>query len=151
MRMPHPGPVRRFGKAQVSLLFSPWGSPSVPKVAVVGMPSLALKIPPNSQPSTIQEARPESDLKAGTCQVPLITKVLPMLKSDRPRSTAKLGQKELEIELVHWLPASVEELVSMLLPHVNDPCSCRPRLILLAICASKASKNEFPAHTRDLI
>src|SRR3977135_504761 len=108
-------------------------------------------MPPNSQPPTIQAAGPVIDLGTGTCQVPLITSVRPTLKSDRPRPTAKLGQNELEIELVNWLPASVDELVSILLPQVKDPWSCKPWFSLFVIWASKALKDESPAHTSCLI
>src|ERR1700680_256272 len=81
----HPGPVRRFGKAQGSLLFSPWGSPSVPNVAVKGTPSLAMKMPPNSQPFVTQPTGPDVDFRPGTSQIALNTKVRPTLKSDRAR------------------------------------------------------------------
>ena len=98
MSVLHPGPVRRFGKAQGSWLFIPWGSPSVPKVALKGTPSLALKIAPNSQPFVSHPAGPESDLGEGTCQVPLITKVRPTLKSDKPRADFKSYHGKVEIE-----------------------------------------------------
>src|ERR1700682_675632 len=95
---PHPGPVRRLGKSQGSLLFKPNGSPSVPKVAEKGTPSLALKMPPSSQPLASQVTGPETPLRLGTCQVLLITRVRLMLKSDRPRLIFKLNQCRLGIE-----------------------------------------------------
>src|ERR1700730_15408428 len=125
----HPGPVRRLGKSQGSSLFRPSGSPSVPKVAVKGTPSLALKIPPNSQPFVIHAAAPENDLREGTCQVPLITKVRPILKSVRPRTDLKSYQGKAEIELLNWSPYLVPEPVSMPLPQVNEPWTSKPWLI----------------------
>ena len=81
--------------------------------------------------------------------MPLITSVRPMLKSDSAATQRSNSTKtQLEIELENWSPTSVDELVSMLLPQVNEPCSCKPWLILLVICASKAVKNESPAHVR---
>src|ERR1700680_3896834 len=116
--VPHPGPVRRFGKAQGSLLFSPWGSPSVPKVAVNGTPSLALKIPLNSQPFAIQSAGREANWRAGICQVALITRTRPTSYSDRPRIDFRSYQGKLESAFVNWSPPIDAEPVSMLLPHV---------------------------------
>jgi hypothetical protein len=116
--VPHPGPVRRFGKAQGSLLFRPWGSPSVPKVAVNGTPSLALKIPLTSQPFASQAAGRESNWRAGICQVALITKTRPTLNSDSPRIDFKSYQGKLESEFVNWSPPMDAEPVSMLLPQV---------------------------------
>src|ERR1700730_548496 len=125
----HPGPVRRLGKSQGSSLFRPSGSPSVPKVAVKGTPSLALKIAPISQPLVIHAAAPENDLREGTCQVPLITKGRPILKSERPRIDLKSYEGKPEIEFENWSPILFAEPVSMLFPQVKEPCSSTPWLI----------------------
>src|ERR1700730_8417054 len=95
MSDPHPGPLRRFGKAHGSLLFRPKGSPFVPNVAVNGTPSLALSIPPNSHPLDTQATGREADLRPGSCQVPLITRVRATLKSERPRLSFKSNQCKL--------------------------------------------------------
>src|ERR1700680_2341537 len=121
MSVPHPGPARRLGKAQGSLLFKPCGSPSVPNVAVNGTPSLALKIAPSSHPFTKRLAGPDSDLRPGTSHVPLSTSVRPTLKSDTARSSLRSNQCKLGIEFPNVSPATTPELSSMLLLHVKDP------------------------------
>src|ERR1700674_5188541 len=95
---------------------------------------------PNSQPFVIHAAGPENDLAEGTCHVPLITKVRPTLKSDSPRTDFGSYQgNKLEIEFENWSPATVAELVSMLLPQVKEPWSCTPWLIIFCTPTTKAS------------
>src|ERR1700722_250123 len=139
MSVPHPGPVRRFGKSQGSLLFDPKGSPSVPKVAVNGTPSLTLRMLPNCHPFINQATGPESDLSWGTSQVPLITKVRPMLKSERPRLLFKSNHCGLPMALANVSPTTLDELVSILLAQVKEPWSCKPWLILFCTPTSRAS------------
>src|ERR1700736_3450387 len=105
----HPGPVRRFGKAQGSLLFSPCGSPSVPNVAVNGTPSLTLRILPSCQPFTSHASGPESELVCGTCQAPLSSKMRPILKSDNPRFAFKSNHRGLEMAFANVSPVIVPE------------------------------------------
>src|SRR3981081_454798 len=81
----HPGPPRRAGKAQSSLLPEFDGSPPVPQVPLNGTPSLAVKMSPSCHPFVAHLAGPENDLGEGTSQVPFRTKVRPILKSDSPR------------------------------------------------------------------
>src|SRR6516162_11888646 len=110
------------------------GSPPVPKRALNGTPSLALKTPPNCQPLAAQASGPETDLGDGTCQRPLTTKVRRTSKSDKARvSLFKSNQFRLEMEFEKGSPATTPELVSILLPQVKEPCSWMPWLILFAI------------------
>src|SRR5258708_5050097 len=81
----HPGPPRRAGKAQSSLLPEFDGSPPVPQVPLNGTPSLAVKMSPSCHPFVAHLAGPDNDLEEGTSQVPLRTTVRPILKSDNPR------------------------------------------------------------------
>src|SRR5579862_1730635 len=123
MAVPHPGPVRRFGKSQGSVPFIPCGSAPalVPKVGVNGTPSLALKMLLNSHPFTIRAAAPESDLTCGIFQRPLITNVRPILKSDNPRSEFKSYQAGLPRPFATVSPTRLPEPKSILLPQVRFP------------------------------
>src|SRR5260370_12418704 len=113
-----PGQPSRFGKAKSSLLRVFAGSLPVPHVGVKGTPSLMVRIRPSSQPSVTHRAGPVNDLAIGRSHVPLTTSVRPTLKSERPRVNRKSNQFRLEMELPKASPATVAELVSMLLPQV---------------------------------
>ncbi len=139
VKLLHPEPPRRFGKAQSSLLPEPVGSSPVPKVGVNGTPVLTVKITPNCQPSVNKRAAPLYDFGAGSSQRPFMTKVCDTLKSDRPRLS--LGSKKnckLAIELPNASPATVAELVSI--------CGSKCRCLALEIHGSYASPAALPAH-----
>src|SRR5258707_11226696 len=85
LRVGHPDPPSRFGKAKSSWLRVLAGSEPVPQVAVKGTPSLAVKIRPSSQPSVTHLAGPVQDFTPGTSQLALRTTVRPTLKSESPR------------------------------------------------------------------
>src|SRR5882672_6474614 len=138
VRVLHPEPPKRLGNAQSSPLRVLEGSAPVPQVGVNGVPSLAVKIIPSCQPPSAQRAGAESDLGDGTSHSPLRTKVRPMLKSDTARLSLGSNQCRLAIEFPKVSPATDAELVSMLLPQVNVPCTWRPWLIRLAIWVSRA-------------
>jgi|SRR5580692_1115643 len=121
--VPHPGPLKRLGNAKSSLLLVLAGSPPVPYVGVKGTPSLAVNMMPSSHPLASQCAGPVQDLGEGMSHVPFTTKVRPTLKSDSPRVNFVSNQSRLEIEFPNASPATVAELVSMLLPQVNVPCT----------------------------
>src|SRR5450631_2311911 len=118
VRVLHPEPPNRFGKAQSSLLRVYWGSEPVPQVAENGTPPLAVKMSPSSHPPKAHWAGAESDFGVGAIHVPFTTKVCPTLKSERPRLSLMSNQCRLEIELPKVSPATEAELVSMLLPQV---------------------------------
>src|SRR5260370_964333 len=113
----------RLGTCQSSLLSEPRGSDRVPKVGVIGIPLLAVKISPSSHPPNAHWAGAENDLGDGTSQVPFSTKVRPTLKSDKPRFNLRSNQGRLEIELPKESPATDAELVSILLLQVKVPCT----------------------------
>src|SRR6266850_5902286 len=139
VRLLQPAPPSRFRKAQSSELSVPVGSSPVPHVGVNGTPSLAVKITPSCQPSLSQCAGPLKDLGDGTSQVPFRTSVRPMLKSERARlNFGSNANCRLEIEFPNASPATVAELVSMLLPQVKVPCIWKPWLMRLATCVSSA-------------
>src|ERR1700681_4471040 len=91
-----PGPPRRLGKAQGSLLPRPSGSPSVPNVGVKGTPELAFNNALVSQPFATQASGPVSERGPGICHVPAITKVWDTLKSESPRSWLRSNTWRLE-------------------------------------------------------
>src|SRR5215471_8237903 len=97
---------------------APSGSPSEPKVAVKGSPSLAWKIPPSCHPSASQCAAAKEDFGDGRFHVPFKTSTRPMLKSDnaRLRLESKYGRVDTEFENASG--ARLEEVSSMLLLHV---------------------------------
>src|ERR1700740_2788087 len=123
---PQPGPLSRLGKAQGSVLPSPSGSPSVPKVGVNGTPVLAFNSALVSHPFAAQASGPEREWGPGICHVPAITKVWEMLKSDRARSSRRSNTWRLDGLVRNSSPTMVEELVSMLLPHVYEPRIWKP-------------------------
>src|ERR1700730_2117241 len=106
---------------------------------------------PNSQPFITHAAGPARDFRSGSCQIALTTRVRATLKSDSPRLSLKSNQCKLGMELEKASPTIVVEPVSILLPQVKDPWSCKPWLILLVSCASKASKKELPLHRSPLM
>src|SRR5437879_5137667 len=118
VRVLHPDPPKRLGKAQSSLLCVSAGSEPVPQVAVNGTPSLAVKIRPSSHPPSVHCAGAEKDFGVGSSQLPSTTRVCPTLKSERPRLSLISNQCKLEMEFPNVSPATEAELVSMLLPHV---------------------------------
>src|SRR6516162_375565 len=97
------------------------GSPPVPKRALNGTPSLALKIPLNCHPFVAQVRALEPDLRPGTTQVPLRTRVRRTSKSDKPRLGFKSNHQGLEMVFEKVSPTRLLEFVSMLLPQVNEP------------------------------
>jgi hypothetical protein len=60
-------------------------------------------MPPNSHPFTTQAKGLEADLRVGTCQVPLMTSVRLMLKSERARVNLKPFEQKAELlRLLDW-------------------------------------------------
>src|SRR6266849_4770264 len=94
------------------------GPPPVPHVGVNGTPSLTVRIIPSCQPSVTHFAGPANDLDDGTSQVPFTTSVRPTLKSEGARFNFMSKKWRLEMEFPNASPATVAELVSMLLPQV---------------------------------
>src|SRR5260370_17928348 len=84
VRVWHPDPPSRFGKAKSSWLRVLAGSEPVPQVAVKGTPSLAVKNSPSSQPSVTHLAGPVPDFTPGTSQLPFMATGLPALKPTTP-------------------------------------------------------------------
>src|SRR5260370_10098142 len=89
VRVWHPDPPSRFGKAKSSWLRVLAGSEPVPQVAVKGTPSLAVKIRPSSQPSVTHLAGPVQAFTPGTSQFALRTRVRPTLKAESPRDNRR--------------------------------------------------------------
>src|SRR2546429_1228229 len=116
-------PYTTLFRSQSSLFCVRAGSSPVPHVGVKGTPSLTVRIRPSSQPSAIHFSGPENDLAVGISHVPFTTRVRPTLKSESPRSNLISNQLRLEMELPNASPATVAELVSILLPQVKVPCS----------------------------
>src|SRR5260370_34899406 len=91
---------------------------AVPHVCGKGTPSLTVKILPSFHPLVGHFAGPLQDLAEGISQVPFPTRVRLTSKAERPRVSFISNQFKLEIEFPNASPASVAELVSMLLPQV---------------------------------
>src|SRR5258708_40049091 len=110
---PHPGPVSRLGTSNGDALRCPNGSPAIS--GVNGMPSDALKIPLNCQPRT--------SFTDGRFQMAWTTAMRGMLKSETPRATFESYHGRPPIEFENALPTRVDEPVSILWLHVNEPWS----------------------------
>src|SRR4029077_17922480 len=100
------------------------------------MPSFTLNMDCTCHPLATAPATPVSDFPVGTCQIPLMTKVLPMLKSDTPRRSLLSNATTLDMEFENLSALPVPELLSMLLLHVNEPWTWKPWVMFLVTPAS---------------
>src|SRR5580704_1796004 len=106
---------------------------------VTPTPSCAVNTVPNSQPLSVPFIRVEENSCLGICQVELITSALPILKSETALVRVMSYQCRLEMEFPNASGAPDPDALSILLPHVNEPCNCSPWVIRLVTPSSKAS------------
>src|ERR1700724_45576 len=97
MGLPQPGPWRRSGRPNGSVLPNSSGSPLM--IALKGTPLLASNIPPNCHPLHAHCPAANSDLGLGISHSKLVTRFLPTLKSEGPRFSLGLKKGRLDTEL----------------------------------------------------
>src|SRR5215469_18864797 len=97
--------------------------PSIPMLGVTGMPSAADAIRPNCQPPKSPFPNAPNVLGRGASHKPLITRFRPTSNPDKPRFSLKSYQGGAFHSLVKVSAAALPEVSSILLLHVNEPCT----------------------------
>src|SRR6202171_6451530 len=92
-----------------------------------GTPPLSERIPPICHPRAIQPAGLLNDAGVGICHKALITKLRLTSKSDRPLTIFRSHHGTVGLTSPAKLsPAKLPGDVSIVLDHVNEPCTWNP-------------------------